>query len=376
MTNSLRAIMEEHQASMESYKKVHNETVRSELRMDMVQQNCFKQSAKEYLSKTEGNPTSSEEDGTDSLRAQGEDDWQPTSETDLQDIQALLNYKRNRLEFHSTMILVLRLEPNVLSGLLFEQRMTLDSGIRVINILKQFMILMGGNITWAMYREAILLRFGLAYDDLLTEIKKLKLVVENALLPTPRYNYTNNSVVNIPKPMSLPVPNANWRNKASTSTSNPQRKQLTQKELEEKRAKNLCFYCDEKIQPGHKCSNQVFLLEFIIDQEGENEIRNELEECLGEEIVWEQEPVVIDQEISPHISLNAFTRVYNYQTMRVIGYVGSVTNAEETFVVETDALGMGIRAVLQENQYPIAFISKTLAPKHNPYKPMKKSFWL
>ncbi|GKD73448.1 hypothetical protein Tco_1331730 [Tanacetum coccineum] len=55
-----------------------------------------------------------------------------------------------------------------------------------------------------------------------------------------------------------------------------------------------------------------------MDQEGENEIRNELEECLGKEIVWEQEPVVIDQEISPQISLNAFTGVYNYQTMRVI----------------------------------------------------------
>ncbi|GJZ03206.1 gypsy/ty3 retroelement polyprotein [Tanacetum coccineum] len=282
------------------------------LTFDKKNMDCFKESTKEYSSKTEGNPTSSEEDGTDSLRAQGEDDWQPASETDLQDIQALM----------------------------------------------QFMILMGENITWAMYREAILQRFGLAYDDLLTEIKKLKLV------------------------------------------------------------------------PGHKCSNQVFLLEFIMDQEGENEIRNELEECLGKEIVWEQEPVVIDQEISPQISLNAFTGVYNYQTMRVIAkklgchtkqictlqvtilggrslvstivsgfllevtrrnfyYLShdittrgcemvniSVTNAEETFVVETDALGRGIGVVLQQNGYPIAFMSKTLAPKHNPYQPMKKSFWL
>ncbi|GJU05902.1 hypothetical protein Tco_1122332 [Tanacetum coccineum] len=32
------AIMEEHRASMKAYKKVHNETVRSELRMTIVQQ--------------------------------------------------------------------------------------------------------------------------------------------------------------------------------------------------------------------------------------------------------------------------------------------------------------------------------------------------
>ncbi|GJZ03208.1 hypothetical protein Tco_0521169 [Tanacetum coccineum] len=45
---------------------------------------------------------------------------------------------------------------------------------------------------------------------------------------------------------------------------------------------------------------QFFKLDHVAD-EGENEIRNELEECLGEEIVWEQEPVVIDQEISPDL---------------------------------------------------------------------------
>ncbi|GKA87100.1 hypothetical protein Tco_0808811 [Tanacetum coccineum] len=38
MTHTWRAIMEEHRASMEAYKKVHNETVRSELRMAVVQQ--------------------------------------------------------------------------------------------------------------------------------------------------------------------------------------------------------------------------------------------------------------------------------------------------------------------------------------------------
>ncbi|GJZ83108.1 hypothetical protein Tco_0648281 [Tanacetum coccineum] len=38
MSHLRRAIMEEHRASMKAYKKVHNETVRSELRMAIVQQ--------------------------------------------------------------------------------------------------------------------------------------------------------------------------------------------------------------------------------------------------------------------------------------------------------------------------------------------------
>nr|GEZ11191.1 hypothetical protein [Tanacetum cinerariifolium] len=144
---------------------------------------CFKESVKEDSSKTEGNPTISEEDGTDSLREQGEDDWQPASENDLKNINDTLNsynlkprvvvtqddrarskpsrcsygpdlrcdhvlhlmvdqglgsnYKSSGLEFQSTMILVLHLESNGLYGLLFGQMMTWDPRIRVIKILKQ-----------------------------------------------------------------------------------------------------------------------------------------------------------------------------------------------------------------------------------------------
>nr|GEV34263.1 phenylalanine--tRNA ligase beta subunit, cytoplasmic-like [Tanacetum cinerariifolium] len=155
------------------------------LRSDQNNKNtdCFKESVKEDSSKPKGNPTINEEDGTDSLREQGEDDWQPASENDLQNIQDTLdccnlkphmvltqddrarskpsrcsygpdlrcdhvlhlvvvqglgsNNKSSGLEFHSTMILVLHLESNGLYGFLFGQRMTSDPGIRVIKILKQ-----------------------------------------------------------------------------------------------------------------------------------------------------------------------------------------------------------------------------------------------
>ncbi|GKA82667.1 hypothetical protein Tco_0789415 [Tanacetum coccineum] len=38
---------------------------------------------------------------------------------------------------------------------------------------------------------------------------------------------------------------------------------LTQKEYEEKRAKNLCFYCDKKFVPGHKCPSKMYSLEVL-----------------------------------------------------------------------------------------------------------------
>nr|GFA96504.1 hypothetical protein [Tanacetum cinerariifolium] len=59
---------------------------------------------------------------------------------------------------------------------------------------------------------------------------------------------------------------------STTVTPNRPSKKLTQQELEEKRAKNLCFYCDKKYSPGHKCSGQMYSLEIVAyEEEGNNE---------------------------------------------------------------------------------------------------------
>jgi len=39
-------------------------------------------------------------------------------------------------------------------------------------------------------------------------------------------------------------------------TSKP-RKILTPKEIDEKRANSMCFFCNERYYPGHKCARQV-----------------------------------------------------------------------------------------------------------------------
>ncbi|GJU46257.1 retrotransposable element Tf2 [Tanacetum coccineum] len=83
---------------------------------------------------------------------------------------------------------------------------------------------------------------------------------------------------------------------ATKQPLNTGRKQLSKKEYEEKRAKNQCFYCDQKYVPGHKCSGQMFVLEVLATPEGEEEEfsgEEGLEECLVEEfspVAQEQNP--------------------------------------------------------------------------------------
>ncbi|GKB95423.1 transposon ty3-I gag-pol polyprotein [Tanacetum coccineum] len=104
------------------------------------------------------------------------------------------------------------------------------------------------------------------------------------------------------------------------------RKQLTQKELEEKRAKNLCCYCDQKYVPGHKCSGQLHCLEVIACEECDYVEESLDNQCLEDEVVMnEEEEIVATTENCPQISLNALNGVHSYQTMRVKGQVGKKT---------------------------------------------------
>ncbi|GJV76968.1 retrotransposon-related protein [Tanacetum coccineum] len=253
---------------------------------------------------------------------------------------------------------------------------------------RQFVKLMGENASWNSFKEAILLRFGSAYDDPMAEIKNLRQVgnieeYQNAfdklnsrvdlpeeqqisfyiaglqkeielavrmfrpktlaevynlskiqdaalklnkqryrppLLPTPRFitNQNTQSPQNSVVVKQTPAPNTTLAAKSSFNTPYPKR-QLSQKEFQERRAKNLCFYCDEKYTPGHSCRGQVFNLEVVADSVDTSQDDSFLE--TGEDLLQEEGTGEII-EFTPQISLHALNGVESFQTMRVTGHVG------------------------------------------------------
>ncbi|GKC75620.1 protein ABC transporter 1, mitochondrial [Tanacetum coccineum] len=126
-----------------------------------------------------------------------------------------------------------------------------------------------------------------------------------------RFGGRSNSYGSNAKSSLLPLPSSNssWRTKPNTPTSAPIRKQMTQKEYQEKRAQNLCFYCDQKYTPWHKCSRQLFSIVLLADEELD---------C--EEEYMEEESLMLDEV--PRVSLNALNGINSFQTMRITGKIG------------------------------------------------------
>nr|GEV00451.1 hypothetical protein [Tanacetum cinerariifolium] len=93
-------------------------------------------------------------------------------------------------------------------------------------------------------------------------------------------------------------------------------KKLTQQELEEKRDKPLCFYCDQKYVPGHKCSGQLYSLEVIGEIQGMEE--DEDMQLIEEGVMSTFTTSLIDKP--PLIPLNALSGENSYRIMRVKAY--------------------------------------------------------
>ena len=84
--------------------------------------------------------------------------------------------------------------------------------------------------------------------------------------------------------------------------------------FDERRAKGLCFWCDEKYVPGHNCrKKQVYVLEVNDEAEGEENEDMEVLEEEGENI----------EDNNPHISVHAINGLAfrGYKTMRVTVHV-------------------------------------------------------
>jgi hypothetical protein len=91
---------------------------------------------------------------------------------------------------------------------------------------------------------------------------------------------------------------------------------LTRAEMDEHQLKGLCYNCDEKYFPGHKCKEKNLFMAIskdVSEEEVETPLVSELPETIG------ITPSLDPPEVEPVISLNALTGFSAPQTLKIIG---------------------------------------------------------
>nr|TKS04638.1 hypothetical protein D5086_0000141070 [Populus alba] len=92
---------------------------------------------------------------------------------------------------------------------------------------------------------------------------------------------------------------------------------ITGQEAKERREKGLCFYCDERYVPGHRCSRPQMFMMVDVQQKEE-----------GEDMDME---IVEPEEDIPEISFHALVGTNHPQTFQVIGKAG---NTQVTVLID------------------------------------------
>jgi hypothetical protein len=93
-------------------------------------------------------------------------------------------------------------------------------------------------------------------------------------------------------------PNIYTENNAR-SPKTPQPTRLTPQQLEERKAKGLCFSCDNKYSKGHKCGEKK-LFYIYCEEEEEQEQEPSQDENVEE---------ILSEELTPTISCNALAGI-------------------------------------------------------------------
>jgi hypothetical protein len=129
----------------------------------------------------------------------------------------------------------------------------------------------------------------------------------------PQQNPRNpaNSQANSSKPHS-----AQWTTNPNNNIyPNPSKptKFIRNQEFKERRLKGLCFWCDEKFVPGHRCRNKKVYSLSVVEEE---------EVCQEEDVEVEE---AFSREVTPHISLDALEGTVGLNTMKVNGKMEKTT---------------------------------------------------
>jgi hypothetical protein len=121
-------------------------------------------------------------------------------------------------------------------------------------------------------------------------------------LPTNTQNPT--TMQNTIKPSPAP-----WHNNPSNTTHRNNvkpTKSIKNQDFEERRLKGLCFWCDDKFVPGHRCRNKRLYSLSVTEEE---------DEVITEEKLTEND--ALTGEFSPHISLDALEGTVGLNMMKV-----------------------------------------------------------
>jgi len=109
------------------------------------------------------------------------------------------------------------------------------------------------------------------------------------------------------KPVNLTIPSAPLKIQ-----------KLTRDEMVERQLKGLCYNCDEKYLPGHKCKKQNIFMAISEDiSEKDVQITLVCESPESTDITPPSNP----PEVEPIISLNALTGFFAPQTLKLIHYI-------------------------------------------------------
>ena len=90
-------------------------------------------------------------------------------------------------------------------------------------------------------------------------------------------------------------------------------KRLTESKLQARREKGLCFKCDEKFSPGHRCKKE---LRVLLVHEDEEEKDNQFDGKATEE------PALIELKDAVELSLNFMVGLTTPGTMKIKGRSG------------------------------------------------------
>ena len=112
-------------------------------------------------------------------------------------------------------------------------------------------------------------------------------------------------------------PSNAYRENNAPSSNLPKPTRLTPQQMDERRAKGLCFNCDIKYSKGNKCGEKKL---FYIDCEEEEEKEQETHEEKENEILEEKKEETIE-EITPTVSCNALDGITTPQTLKIEGYI-------------------------------------------------------